>query len=251
MTVHLGTPRDWLRETHQLDLSHPKIHITSLKLTQSLHGHRERACAIHDFVRRLPFGAFSDVSHVRASDVLRANHGDCHSKGVLFVALCRSAGIPARLNFLRIHPRFLHGILDEGPDTMAHAVGQVLIDGQWVGTDAYVVDPVLYAQAKHRLRQESGDCGWGIVSDAQALWNGVDDRIHQFRASDVVHNYGAYDDPAEFYAELSHDEGAPSWVARLKYALGAQLVNRRVARLRETRPVGQEVRPADQLQRSR
>lgn len=244
MTVHLGTPRDWLRETQQLDLSHPKIHITSLKLTQSVHGERERACAIHDFVRRLPFGAFSDVSHVRASDVLRANHGDCHSKGVLFVALCRAAGIPARLNFLRIHPRFLHGILDEGPDTMAHAVGQVLVDGHWVGTDAYVVDPVLYAHAKHRLRQEGGDCGWGIVNDAQARWSGSADCFHQFRAADVVHNYGAYDDPAEFYTELSHDEGAPSWVARLKYALGAQLVNRRVARLRETRPLGDQVKPA-------
>lgn len=92
-----------------------------------MHGARERARAIHDFVRRMPFGAFADVSHVRASDVLRANRGDCHSKGVLFVALCRAAQVPARLNFLRIHPRYLQGILDDGPPSMAHAVGQVLV----------------------------------------------------------------------------------------------------------------------------
>jgi hypothetical protein len=244
MTVLIGTPRTWIDETQQLDLSHPKIHITALKLTQSLHTVRERACAIHDFVRRLPFGAFADVSHVRASDVLRANRGDCHSKGVLFVALCRSVEIPARLNFMRIHPRFLHGILDDGPDTMAHAVGQVLLGEQWVSTDAYVIDPVLFAHARQRLRDEDGDCGWGIVRDARALWDGAVDCIHQFRPSDVVHNYGAYNDPAEFYEELSHDEGAPSWIARLKYALGAQLVNRRVARLRETRPMREEPRTA-------
>ena len=244
MSVLLGTPRDWLGDTRQLDLSHPKIHITALKLTQSLHGRRERALAIHDFVRRLPFGAFSDVSHVRASDVLRTNHGDCHTKGVLFVALCRAAGIPARLKFLRIQPRFLHGILDEGPDTMAHAVGQVWLDEHWISSDAYVIDPVLFAHARQRLREEGSDCGWGIMRDVQALWNGNADCIQQFAPGDVLHDYGAYDDPAEFYTELSHDEGAPSWVARLKYALGAQLVNRRVARLRETRPLGEQVKPA-------
>lgn len=244
MSVLIGTPRDWLRETHQLDISHPKIHITALKLTQSVHGDRERARAIHDFVRRMPFGAFADVSHVRASDVLRANRGDCHTKGVLFVALCRAAQVPARLNFLRIQPRFLKGILDEGPQSMAHAVGQVFLEDAWFSTDGYVVDPILFAHAKQRLRQGDGDCGFGIVRDAQALWSGLGDCIHQFTDDDVVHNYGAYDDPAEFYEELSQDEGAPSWVTRLKYAMAAQMVNRRVARLRGTRPLADEARPA-------
>ena len=244
MSVLLGTPRTWLRETAQLDLSHPKIHITALKLTQSRRTARERACAIHDFVRRLPFGAFADVSHVRASDVLRANRGDCHSKGVLFTSLCRAAGVPARLNFVRIRPQFLHGILEDGPETMAHAVGQVLVDDQWLSTDGYVVDPVLFAHAKQRLREELRPCGWGIVQDARGTWDGESDCLHQFRPTDVVHNYGAYEDPAEFYEELSQDEGSPSWVARLKYAMGAQIVNRRVARLREARPSRDDVLPA-------
>ncbi|MEO7548321.1 MAG: transglutaminase-like domain-containing protein [Ramlibacter sp.] len=244
MNVHLGTPRNWLGETPQLDLSHPKIHITAIKLTQSVHGPRDRAVAIHDFVRRIPFGAFSDVSHVRASDVLRANHGDCHSKGVLFVALCRAAQVPARLNFNRIRPRFLHGILDDGPATMAHALGQVLVEDRWLSTDGYVVDPVLFAHAKYRLRAEGVACGWGLIEGAQGTWNGQADCIHQFEGEDLVHNYGAYDDPAEFYAELSQDEGAPTWIARLKYAMGTQILNRRVARLREERPLGNQVRPA-------
>ena len=244
MSVLLGTPRTWLRETAQLDLSHPKIHITALKLTQSRRTARERVCAIHDFVRRLPFGAFSDVSHVRASDVLRANRGDCHSKGVLFTALCRAAGVPARLNFVRIRPHFLYGILDDGPETMAHAVGQALIEEQWRSTDGYVVDPVLFAHAKQRLRAQSLACGWGIVQEARGTWDGEADCLHQFQPADVVHNYGAYEDPAEFYDELSQDEGAPSWIARLKYAMGAQIVNRRVARLREVRPSSDDALPA-------
>lgn len=232
MTVALGTPRSWLHATHQLDLKHPKIHITAQKLTQSRQSVPARVQAVQDFVRRLPFGAFADVSHVRASDVMRGQRGDCHSKGVLFTALCRAAQVPARLKFVRVRTRFLHGILDDGPETMAHAVGQVLVGGQWVSTDGYVVDPLLFVRAKQMLARNGIDCGWGIVRDAAGLWDGMSDCLQQYRPSDVVHDYGAYDDPAEFYEELSQEEGAPSWVGRLKYALGAQLVNRRVAQVR-------------------
>lgn len=234
MSVLLGTPRSWLQSTPQLDLTHPKIRITALKLTQSLHGNLARARAIHDYVRRIPFGAWADATIVQASEVMKKRRGDCHAKGVLFVALCRASKVPARLNFVRIRPRFLEGMIEDGPATMAHAVGQVLIDDHWVSTDGYVVDPVLFAQAKQRLREEGRDCGWGIRLDADAGWDGLSDCIHQFSPDDVVHNYGAYDDPAEFYNELRQDEGAPSWVARLKYSVGTGLVNRRVARLRRT-----------------
>jgi hypothetical protein len=235
MNVLTSTPRGWLLETPQLDLSHPDIQSTASQLTQSAPGARERALALHDFVRRVPFGAFPDVSHVRASDVLRANRGDCHSKGVLFVALCRAAQVPARLNFLRIAPRYLNGILEERPQSLAHAVGQVLIDGRWISTDGYVADPVLFAHAWQLLRLEQRDSGWGIVSDARASWDGQTDCLQQFAPEDVMHDYGPYDDAAGFYEELSHDQGAPSWVTRVAYALTAQLVNHRVARLREMR----------------
>ena len=233
MNALLGTPRSWLLETRQLDLSHPRIQATAIELTRPLRGASDRAKAIHDFVRGIPFGSFSDVSHVRASDVLRANRGDCHSKGVLFVALCRVAGVPARLNFLRIDPRYLNGILEERPLSLAHAVGQVLIGDHWVSTDGYVVDPVLFGRALQLLALAQVDAGWGVVSDAGSDWDGATDCLQQFAPTDVVHNYGGYDDAAEFYDELSHDQGAPSWATRLAYALTAQLVNRRAAKLRE------------------
>lgn len=233
MKVIAGSSRSWLIETPQLDLSHPDIQITALNLTHRLPGARERALAIHEFVRRVPFGAFSDVSHVRASDVLHANRGDCHSKGVLFVALCRAARVPARLNFLRIAPRYLNGILEESPRSLAHAVGQVLIAGRWVSTDGYVVDPVLFARAWQLLRRGQSDSGWGIVADTKESWDGTTDCLQQFAPEDVMHDYGPFDDAAAFYAELSSDQGAPSWVTRLAYALTAQLVNRRAAKLRE------------------
>jgi hypothetical protein len=235
MTAPAPAARPWRAETLQLDFSHPTIRIAAQKLTQLRSGVPERLVAIHEFVRRLPFGAFADVSHVRASDVLRSRRGDCHSKGVLFVALCRAADIPARLNFVRLRPRFLQGILDQGPDTMAHAIGQVRVDDRWIATDGYVVDPILFSQARRLLRETGADCGWGIVADARPGWDGRSECLQQFRWTDVVHDYGMYDDPCEFYEQLSEEEGAPSWVARLKYSMGAKLVNRRVSQLREAR----------------
>ena len=240
INVNAGSSRGWLAETPQLDLSHPDIRLTALNLTHSFTGTRERALAIHDFVRRVPFGAFSDVSHVRASDVLRANRGDCHTKGVLFVALCRAARVPARLNFLRITPRYLNGILEQRPHSLAHAVGQVLIEGTWVSSDGYVVDPVLFERAWQLLRLRAGDSGWGIVADLSPSWDGVTDCLQQFAPDDVMHDYGPFDDAATFYEKLSHDQRAPSWVTRLAYALTAQLVNRRAARLREMRELGDD-----------
>jgi transglutaminase-like putative cysteine protease len=224
-------PDNWLRETAQLDLSEPKLRITAQKLTQSRQSRAERAAAIHAFVRRMPFSASPSGAGVRASEVLRDARGDCHSKGVLFTALCRAADLPARLLFVDVRPRFLHGILDGAPEVMPHAVGQVHLEGAWWSTDGYVVDPALFALAKQLLHDEQVDCGWGIVAGATGSWDGHSHCLHQFREEHVVHSHGAFDDPAQFYATCGR--GSQDWLGRLRYALGAQLVNRRVRQLRE------------------
>lgn len=230
----------WRLPTAQLDITHPKLHITAQKLTQVKQSLPARAAAIHDFVRRMPFAATSDSTGVRASEVLRRGAGDCHAKGVLFTALCRAAGLPARLLFVRVRTRFLHGILDAAPPEMPHAVGQVHLDGRWVSNDGYVVDPLLFVRAKAALAAAGMDCGWGVVRDARSGWDGTVPQIHQFRAADVVQCYGCFDDPAHFYA--TQEGEANGWLDTLKYALGSQLVNRRVAQLR--RPVAARAVPA-------
>ena len=223
-------PHAWLRESLQLDLSHPKVRITAQKLTQALQSIPARVAAIQAFVRRLPFATSLDSRRILASEVLRRGHGDCHSKGVLFVALCRAADIPARLLFVDVRTDFLCGILDEGPRVLPHAVGQAWVDGCWISTDGYVVDPALFAQAKLRLRNENRDCGWGIVLEATGLWRGDCDCLQQFRPADVVRSHGVFHDAREFYARSATSGTAGR--RGLKYAVGAHLVNRRVGRAR-------------------
>lgn len=224
-------PDSWLRETAQLDLSDPKLRITAHKLTQSRQTWAERAAAIHAFVRRMPFAACPAGASIRAGEVLREARGDCHSKSVLFAGLCRAAGLPARLLFVDVRPHFLHGILDGAPDVMPHAVGQVFVDGAWWSSDGYVVDPALFALAKQKLRDEDVDCGWGIVAGAQGGWDGRSHCVQQFREGHVVHSHGAFDDPGQFYASCA--QRSRGLVGRLKYAVGAQMVNWRVRQLRD------------------
>ncbi|MBE7941789.1 MULTISPECIES: transglutaminase-like domain-containing protein [Ramlibacter] len=226
----------WRVATRQLDLDHPGLYITAQKLTQSRQSLPARAMAIHDFVRRMPFAATSDGSSVRASEVLRRGAGDCHAKGVLFTALCRAAGLPARLLFVRVRTRFLHGILEGAPPEMPHAVGQVHLGERWVSTDGYVVDPLLFMRAKEALVAHGNDCGWGLVRDARSTWDGARPQLQQFRAEDVVRCHGCFHDPSQFYA--TQEGQSNGWLDTLKYALGAQLVNRRVAQLRRPHAQG-------------
>ena len=223
-------PALWLRDSPQLDISHPKVRITAQKLTQALQSIPARVAAIQAFVRRLPFATSLDSRSIPASEVLRRRHGDCHSKGVLFVALCRAAEIPARLLFVEVRADFLCGILDEGPRVLPHAVGQAWVNECWISTDGYVVDPALFAQARQRLRNQNRDCGWGIVLEATGQWSGDCDCLQQFRAADVVRSHGVFHDARQFYATCAAqgDGGGRG----LKYAVGAHLINRRVVRAR-------------------
>lgn len=77
-------------------------------------------------------------------------------------------------------------------------------------------------------------CGWGIVADASGYWNGESDCLQQFRPEDVLETYGVFHDPAEFYG--TGHEREHGWLGWLKYAVGARLVNRRVAQVRRPDP---------------
>lgn len=222
--------QDWLHDTRQLDLSHPRLRITAQKLTQRLQTLPERAAALQDFVRRMPYSACRRPAHTRASEVLAQRQGDCHSKALLFTALCRAAGLPARMQFLRVRADYLAGILHDRPEAITHAVAQVHVDGRWVSTDGYVVDPILFVRAKQLLDDSERDSGWGLVREASGEWDGKSPCLQQFRWDDVLVSYGVFDDVQEFVQHGMPRE--PGWLGWMQQALRAHRLNRRVARMR-------------------
>jgi Transglutaminase-like superfamily len=227
----------WLRETEQLNFSASKLRILATQITQLQNTDIGKALAVHKHVKSLPFGCVANFTKVKASDIAKQGYGDCHTKGLLFVALLRAVHIPARLHFVTMSTQFLNGLIDTGTQTMVHAVGEVFLDGKWRQSDAYVVDAEYEASARSQLRVEQRILGYGLHAMGDKDWNGVDAAHAQYTLADPdslpIVDWGPTHDPAHFYEDESHAALRHSFTQRVKWTLGANIVNRKVALIRE------------------
>jgi hypothetical protein len=207
-----------------------------MRITQLATTDVQKATLIHDYIKSLPFGCVAGFDHVPAGAVLKSGHGDCHTKGTLFVAMLRCAGLPARLRFVTLSGAFLHGIIDLGQNTITHAVGEVYLQERWVQTDTYVTDSVLEAQAYELLSLQNRSAGYGIHLRGNRFWDGQRHAHGQYTAADPasmpLHDWGVSHDPEGFYSSLEHPELKMSWLTRAKWMVAARVVNRRVRKVR-------------------
>jgi len=93
---------------------------------------------VHQRLRRT-FGQSSD----RASEVLSAGAGDCTEHALLFTALARAAGIPARPVYGLVYTRYGDG----GDGLYWHAWAEVRSGAEWIALDPTFDQPV--ADATH------------------------------------------------------------------------------------------------------
>lgn len=230
-------PSRWLSETAQLDIRSTTVRILAKRITQLVSGERAKAVAIHDFIKTMPFVLQADSTGLRASDVIKQGVGDCHTKGILFVALVRAVHIPARLRFVTLRSGFLRGLIDNRQPTVTHAIGEVLLDGQWYQTDTYVVDAALSREAREKLRSENAQLGYGVHAQADQDWNGLDHAHTHYTTHDPaslpVTDWGVAHDPMRFYSAPTHDALRPSFVARIKWQMEILVINRRIEKLRQ------------------
>ena len=235
-------PAACLVQTRLLDLDDSKLRIQALRITQLATTDEQKAVLVHDFVKAMPFGCVTSTSHVKAGQVLRSGRGDCHTKGTLFVALLRSAGVPARLRFISLSGAFLRGFLDLGNTSVTHAIGEVFLNGNWIQTDTYVVDELLESQALVRLKAEGQTLGYGIHAGGKSKWNGLQDAHGQYSAQDAsslpLIDFGVAHDPKSFYAAHPRLMDHTSWLTRARWSIAASLINRRTQQLRNVRPAG-------------
>jgi Transglutaminase-like superfamily len=233
----LGESRSrWLSATVQLDIKSTKLRTRMMAITQLLASEREKAVAIHDFVKALPFGCVADYSQLKATDVLKLGMGDCFTKGMLFVALLRAAGIPARLRFVSLPVHFLRAIIEPEEASIMHAMAEVHLGERWLVTDSYVPDLALQMAACARLAQEKRTLGYGVHIHGAVYWTGKSDASAQCHVKDESSlptvDWDVADDPMSFYADPSHSELRRNFATRLKWRLAAPIVNKRVAALR-------------------
>jgi transglutaminase-like putative cysteine protease len=159
--------RRYLAATRFIDSDHAEVIARARRLTEGCTSDRERLERIYYFVRDMPYdilAAFRDLAagRNRASDVLRAGHAFCMGKASSFVALCRAAGIPARVGFQQLHCPDKPFMSEEvrrlwGDRTLPrHSLGEAYLDGRWLKLDATIDAATAAAKGRPYTRQFDG-----------------------------------------------------------------------------------------------
>jgi len=173
-----------------IDSSHPRIRVYAGRVAGQ-GSDREKALRVYDGVRYDPYNTPMRREAYRASTTLEAGHGFCINKAGVMAAVCRAAGIPARVGYADVRNHMTTPRLTElmGGDTFYyHGYTEVWLDGRWIkATPAFNKE----LTAKFGLKPLE--------------WDGVSDSIyHPFDLSGRRHmEYLAY---RGVFADIPFDE---------------------------------------------
>jgi transglutaminase-like putative cysteine protease len=128
----------YLRPGALIDSDHPKIIDYASRLAGTGRD-QEKALrlyyAVRDGLRYDPYNTPMKHEAYRASTTVAAGHGYCVNKAGLMAALCRAAGIPARVGYADVRNHMTTRRLSElmGSDVFYyHGYTEVWLDGRWV-----------------------------------------------------------------------------------------------------------------------
>lgn len=158
----------YLESTQLFDYEHPAVQSFVEEATAAdVLGQRDRAVALYyavrDTVHYEVFGASLSDAGLKASAVATGKEGFCLHKSILYVAACRSVGVPARVvsGHVRNHlstPELRRLV---GGEVFLHWLTEVQLDGRWVKAT-----PVFSALMCRLYGMQPLD------------FNGVDDSLH-------------------------------------------------------------------------
>ena len=131
--------RLYLSPAEYIDSDHASIRAKAAEATGGIADPVAKARVLHDLVRDGikydPYIDYTDPETYRASSVLAKGHSYCVGKAALYAALCRAAGLPARLGLADVKnhlatPRLLELV---GTDLFAyHGYVEVMPAAAWV-----------------------------------------------------------------------------------------------------------------------
>lgn len=149
-----------LESTQYLQVNHPEIIALAEKSTKGKKNALDAALAVEAFVSGYIDDKNLSVGYASALEVAKSRQGDCTEHAVLTAALCRAAGIPARV---------IMGIVYAKDDIfMGHAWTEAYIGDKWIGLDAALKDVRNgYGAAHITLAIGNGDAGdfFGMTSN--------------------------------------------------------------------------------------
>lgn len=219
------------------DYHHTSVQETALILTRNEPDLRRKIQRIFNFVRDdIKFGFPPEADWTPASKTLEIKLGQCNTKGTLFLALCKAAGIPARIHFSLIKREIQRGIFPEFlylllPKKLSHSWIEVEIDGKWIRIDGYIDDMVFFRGAQNKLSQAKWDTGFSIAGhdEASPELSLEKEKFEQMCA--VIEDHGVWDDPVSYYRSDLY-QNKPNTLKKILYRMFLPLVNARIEKIR-------------------
>lgn len=229
-------PDHWLGSTDLLDLADTKLRLRARSLTQLCKTEREKAITVYGFVKRIPYTWRFRLRLRSPREVLEAGAGDALDKAGLLVALLRIVDIPVRIRYMELPGVMLRGLLSRTRPS-ARPVVEIWLNGKWLATDTYIFDAAYMAAARHRLREQDWECGYGIHRDGASIWNGLDNAFLVGEALAGEHlasrSDGLFEDPAGFVASPAFSATHPRLIRTIRWNLMVPSISRAIHGLRQ------------------
>ena len=174
-------------------------------ITAELATEREKAIALHDYVRdniKFGFNRYCDLSN--PNHTLELGIGHCNPKGELMVALFREAGLEAHHHFVVLPKDIIKGVIPPSlrwliPAEASHCYTEVKIEDTWCNIDSYVLDSPLLRAARAKLTEEDLTFGYGTHAHSTNHWDGRSDAFSQFNKDIMIEDHGRVDDLQTYY----------------------------------------------------
>jgi hypothetical protein len=219
------------------DYDHTSIITKTEEITANRINRPEKVESLFYFVRdEIQFGFPPKWDEVKASETLQYGVGYCNTKATLLHALCKAAGIPARIHTGLIDIEIMRGVFPSFafpflPSSGGHSWMEINIEDEWKPIDSYINDKPFYEGALKKLK-ESGKVPAFSISHAKGESScefnfGEKGFVHM---GAVVEDHGTWDDYSEY---MSSDKYSSMDRIQLKsYPLIAIISNRNIDKLR-------------------
>jgi hypothetical protein len=184
----------------------------------------------------IQFGFPQKWDEVKASETLKYKIGYCNTKATLFLALCKAAGVPARLHTGSIDLEIMRGIFPPFafpflPGTGGHTWMEIEIEGQWKPIDSYINDKPFYEGALRRHQERGFTTGFSIShakGPSSCEFNFGELGFMHMGA--VVEDHGTWQDFSEYMATGKYYR--MNRILLLSYPLIAWISNRNIEGIR-------------------
>jgi len=201
---------------------------------------QEKISSIFYYVRDdIKFAFPEEGDFVPASKTIEYGYGQCNTKSTLFLALCKSLGIPARIHFSLIKRDIQRGLFSGiifllMPKEISHSWVEIKIEGKWIKTDSFINDEDFYNAGKKKLKEKGWDTGYSVACSKNESSIELDFNNEKFVQMDAVtKDQGVYDEPMDYYKSSDY-KNRPSLIKFFVYKLLIGRINNKVESMRDS-----------------